>query len=124
MANSNGKTNDPDWQGFANIRLESHHRKAIKAFAESLTGDDVWGYILECLDEDYKVSFSPDYENDAIIVTLTGQGANGNPNAGYAMSQRHSDPGVAVAASLFAHREIAQRGMWIEHEYNWRDVEW
>lgn len=122
MAKDNGNNRDEDWNGFANIRLESQDRKAVKALAETMTGDDVWGYILECLDEGYKISISPDDENDAIIVTLTGTVTSVNPAT--AMSQRHSDPLVAMAASLFAHTEIADRGDWLTCVYDWRKVDW
>lgn len=120
----NGSINDPEWQGFANIRLESHHRKAVKALAASMTDQDRWGYILECLDAGYMVTVSPDVENDAVIVTLTGKGVVDNGNAGYAMSQRHSDPDVALAASKFAHEEIAERGLWVAKQYDWKQVDW
>lgn len=111
------------WNGFANIRLESQHQKAIKALAGTMTGDDVLAYILECVDDGYAVSVSPDFEHDAIIVTLTGKGDD-NVNCGYAMSQRHSDPIVALAASKFAHEELAQRELWVKFQYDWRDVSW
>ncbi len=121
MPKENANRED-DWNGFANIRLESQDRKAVKALAETMSGEDVWGYLLECLDEGYKVSISPDDENDAIIVTLTGTEKSANPYT--AMSQRHSDPLVAMAASLFAHREIADRGDWLNCVYDWRKVDW
>ena len=121
MANKN--VNGDNWQGFANIRLESQDRKAVKALAAGMTGDDVWSYVLECLDDGYQVSFAPDYEHDAVIVTLTGKGDD-NVNCGYAMSQRHSDPAVAVAASRFAHVEIAERDLWVKRQYDWKQVDW
>lgn len=121
MASQNG-SND-NWQGFANIRLESQHKKAIKALAEQMTDADRWAYVLEMLDEGYQITFAPDNANDAVIVTLTGK-YDGNRNCGWAMSQRHSDPDVALAASLFAHQEIAQRGSWVEYQDDWRKVDW
>lgn len=120
--NGNNASRDEDWNGFANIRLERQDRKAVKALAETMSAEDVVNHILECLDEGYKVSVSPDYENDAIIVTLTGTVTSVNPAT--AMSQRHSDFMVAMAASRFAHVELADRGDWFDCVHDWREVDW
>lgn len=120
MANdrSNG-----DWKGFVNVRLESHHKKAIKALRADVDGDWIEGKLLEFVSDGYQISMSPDEENDAIIWTLTGK-ASDCVNRGYSLSQRHSDPIVALVALVFAHEELAQRGSWEAVEYDWRNVDW
>lgn len=99
------------WNGFVNISLEKEHRKAIKALARGLTGEDVVNKICEYLDDGYRVSFSPDVKNEAIVVTMTGRDEE-HANSGFSFSQRHSDPMVAFAAIVFCHEELAQRGDW------------
>lgn len=99
------------WNGFVNIALEKEHRKAIKALAKGLTGEDVLNKICEYLDDGYRISFSPDTANQAIVVTMTCKD-EGNVNSGFAFSQRHSDPIVAIAAVIFCHEELGQRGSW------------
>lgn len=102
---------DNGWNGFVNIGLEKEHRKAIKALAKGLTGEDVVNKICEYLDDGYRVSFSPDIANQAIVITMTCKDED-NANSGFAFSQRHSDPIVAFAAMVFCHEELAQRGSW------------
>ena len=111
------------FNGFVNIRLESQDKKAIKVLADNTSADDHWAFILETISDGYAISISPDFENDAVIVTLTGKGDD-NVNCGFAMSQRHSDPHIALAASRFAHEQIAQRGEWGKRAYDWREVDW
>lgn len=112
-----------DWNGFVNIRLESQHKKAIKALAEASTDADWVAFILETVDDGYQLSIAPDGANDAIICTLTGKGDD-CVNRGFSMSQRHSDPMVALAALRFAHEEIGQRDVWEKVQYDWRNVDW
>lgn len=111
------------FNGFVNIRLETQDKRAIKVLAEDYTAQQNWDWICDQLGDGYALSISPDFENDAIIVTLTGKGAH-NVNSGFAMSQRHSDPNVALAALRFAHDEIAERGEWGKRAYDWRDTDW
>ena len=112
-----------DWRGFVNIRLESQHKKAVKALRASIDGDWIEGKLLEFVSDGYQFSMSPDVENDAIICTLTGK-TDDCTNCGFSLSQRHSDPLVALAALVFAHEEIAQRGIWEAVQYDWRNVDW
>ena len=104
MADNNG------WNGFVNINLGPEHRKAIKALAKSMKDKDIVGKLLEYVSDGYRVSFSPDDRNDAVVVTMTGK--EGSANAGYSFSQRHSDPMVALAAVVFCHEELCDRGSW------------
>lgn len=117
MANGDG------WLGFVNIRLETEHKKAIKAYAEALDGDTILAELIELIDDGYQVSLSPDKENASIIATLTGKDGD-CVNSGYSMSQRHDDPVVAVAALLFAHKELAQRDAWVKVQYDWQKTDW
>lgn len=116
-------SNGDGWLGFVNIRLESEHKKAIKALASTLDGDSILTEFLELVDDGYQVSISPDKANDAIIVTLTGK-ESGCVNCGYSMSQRHDDPVVAMAAVLFAHKELAERDLWEKVQYDWQKTDW
>lgn len=115
--------NGDDWQGFVNIRLDAAHKKAIKTLRESMADELFFAEMVELVDDGYQVSLSPDKENDAIIATLTGKECE-NGNRGYSMSQRHDDPYVALAALLFAHKELAQRDAWEKVAYDWRRTDW
>lgn len=110
------------WQGFINIRLQQEHRKQIKALAKGMKPNEAFDKLNEWADDGYKVTVSRDHENGATIISLTGNGDG--PNSGYTMSQRHVDPIVAVAAMVFAHEELAQRGAWEDAQLDWRNDEW
>lgn len=98
------------WNGFVNVDLEKEHRKQIKALAKSFTGEDVVNKLCEYLDDGYRISFSPDEKNSAIVVTATGK--EGSKNVGFSVSFRHADPIIAFCCFVFAHEELAQRGDW------------
>ena len=114
---------DNGWNGFVNIRLEKHHKDAVKALVKSNDAADLVAWLSTLGDDGYKFTLTPDLEHGAVIATLIGTEAAG-PNAGFAMSQRHADPVVACWALFFAHEELAQRDAWDDVAYDWRESDW
>jgi hypothetical protein len=115
--------NGSGFGGFVNIRLESHHKKEIKEEAQKIDDAGLFVWLCEMADDGYKFSLSPDEENGAMIATLVGSSCIGD-NMSLAMSQRHSDPRIAVVALRYAHKTIAGGQSWEAVAYDWREVDW
>lgn len=109
-----------EWRGFVNIALFDQDKKAIKRLAAE--NGDVWALIDDLLQSGYKITFSPDFENDCVTVSLTGWHDMTKPNDGLTMTQRHADPRVAFLAALFVHMEKTG-GEWEKFDGS-EDVEW
>lgn len=122
MTSKNG-TNKAEWEAFVNIRLETNHKKEIKDRVEKLALDDLLLWLFERVDDGYKITLSPDFDNGAVVATMTGA-TKDNRNAGLSMSQRHADPIVALVAMRYAHDVIASGGEWEQAQWDWKDVEW
>lgn len=106
------------WVGFSNVRLEQHHKKAIKA--AKMTKDEALVWVAEMAEDGYKVTISHDFENGAFLVSLTGKEGE---NAGLTMTQRHADILTALKAAHYAHVEICAK-VWpkpgeSQYSYDW-----
>lgn len=109
-----------EWRGFVNIPLFSQDKKAIKKM--SAENGDVWALIDDILGSGYKVTFTRDFENDCVIVSLTGWDEMTKPNDGLTMTQRHADPRIAFLAALHVHMEKTG-GEWEKYDGQ-EDVDW
>lgn len=83
------------WAGFVNVYLAKTEKQSCKD--NQLSNDQIYELILNLTEMGYKVSQSWSEPGGFFTVTCYGQLAD-NPNAGLAMSLKHSDLVIAFTA--------------------------
>jgi hypothetical protein len=115
MAENNG------WHGFVNVDLTAADKKAIKA--KKLSIEELFAWLAVEVAAGYRFGFGHDADRECYIATLTAKGLD-NINAGYSMSQRHSNAETAIKALWYAH-EIKMERNWAgapkqeQLQFNW-----
>jgi hypothetical protein len=101
------------WQGFVELPLSRVDKERLAALGDE-DYPDVGTFLLEVLDDGYKVSFVKDERHSCVIATLTGKG-DGCVNAGYSLSGRGPDLPGAILVLHFKHLVICESGIWVQH---------
>lgn len=109
------------WQGFVSVVLNKQEKKRAKD--DKLTSDQAIKFILEASELGYKVSVAYEADHNFYTVTLYGN-ITDNPNAGYAMSIRHSDMLVCFAAYHYLFEEQGLELAWSERWDTANDTDW
>jgi hypothetical protein len=116
--NSGGKV---VWQGFVNVYLTKQEKEVIRAhpldYAAALQ------FIADAATSGYKFSGSYAEEGGFYTATLYGNRA-GTPNAGWAMSLRHSDFLTALSALHYVLAEDGWNSDWSERFTTASDNDW
>lgn len=95
--------------GFVNVYLSKEDKDAIR---ENLLPDlSIVEFIQQANELDYKFSSSQSADGKTYTCTLYGA-LTSNPNAGLAMSLRHSDFVVAISALSWVLREEGMKSSW------------
>jgi len=115
------KTGKVKWQGFVNIYLTPQDKIAIKA--ELMQEEEVLHFLDQMACNGYKVSTSYSPSGGFFSVTLYGNHVE-NPNAGWAMTLRHSDLLTAYTALSFAHEHKSDLGDWVGKEESKDELDW
>lgn len=109
------------WQGYVNVYLSKEDKNHVKH--NLLTDAAAIEFLLEAAENGYKFSCSYSNTGSFHTVTLYGNTA-GTPNAGWAMSLRHSDFLTALSA---LHHVVGQDGWksdWSERFTTVTDNDW
>lgn len=99
------------WQGFVNVYLSGAEKQQIRK--EVFGADWYFQFIETVTAAGYKLSVSYSEAGGFYSVTLTGQ-YEGRPNAGVAMSLKHSELDVAFTALWWCLEQAGLNGDWAE----------
>lgn len=100
-----------EWKGFVNVYLNSQEKAYIKD--NQLDELGIVHLIQRLADSNYKFSCSYSIGGGFYTVTAYGNTPD-NPNAGWAMSLKHSDFIVALTALNHCLEEAGDKGDWGE----------
>lgn len=99
------------WKGFVNVSLSQQERRTI---SDNLLGaEECFQFLMDVVEDGYKVSLSYSIPEDVHTVSLTGI-YQGRPNAGLTMSMRHRDFDKALTAVKWCYDEAGKNGSWEE----------
>ena len=99
------------FQGFVSVNLNKEERTAVKEMV--LTDGGTVEFFTQAAEMGYKVSVSFSDKGEFYTVTLYGNHSD-NKNAGYAMSMRHKDMLVCIAAFYFLFSDTGMDESWEE----------
>ncbi len=99
------------FQGFVSVNLNKEERVAVKEM--ELTDGQIIEFWTHAAELGYKVSVSFSDKGEFYTVTLYGNHSE-NKNAGYAMSMRHKDMLVCIAAFYFLFADTSMGESWGE----------
>lgn len=100
-----------EWQGFVNVYLNSQEKQYIKE--NELDDNGLIDLVQRLADSNYKFSCSFSDRGGFYTVTAYGNTPD-NPNAGWAMSLKHSDFRIAMTALNHCLQEAGEKGSWAE----------
>jgi len=106
---------------FLTLKLTSQDREKFDVWAKEGT-KKTWPMLRELYEGGYKVSISPDFNNQCVIVSLTGTD-NSTHNVGYCMTSRAEDVQEAILIACYKHFVMADGADWEavagKNEDNW-----
>lgn len=106
--------------GFVNIQLNTERKKAFAKWGKSW--EDVITLFSELVLDDYRVSFAPANDGNAVQVSLTCRDKQ-DPNAGYCMTSRAPTWQDALTVAMWKHYDLCQRD-WTEYVESSFDDDW
>lgn len=110
-ARKNGlKEHSGGWIGFVDIVLTQEQKEELGQNYRMPDGR-LLDFLVEVLEQGYKLSFSPDELHQCVIATLTGKSPD-CVNVGYSLSARGPSLIGSIEAIAFKHLEICKGGRW------------
>ncbi len=97
------------WQGFVNVYLNQQEKELIRS--EELSDEEALVFLADMALTGYKVSLSYSPSGKFFTASLTGA-YEGQPNAGFCMSLKHSSPNVAITALSHCVESAGKDGDW------------
>jgi hypothetical protein len=113
MSKKNGsrkKRQRADWKGYVNVYLSDDEKKRIKDEDAGLDELMLWAAGMVSLG--YRFTLSWDDYSDCFKAQMSGDFVDLGDNAGKAISFRHVEPEIAIAALRYAIDELFGRGDW------------
>jgi hypothetical protein len=107
QGSSNGKR--VEWRGFIDIDLTDVDKTYVREM--SLEADDVFGIIVELVNDGNKLTISNDASHNSYVVAITCQIPD-DPNAGLTLNGRGSTLEKAVNSLWYKHSSLAEGGAW------------
>lgn len=109
------------WLGFVSVTLNKQEKRRAKE--KQVSDERIHKFIIEAAQLGYKLSVAYEADQNFFTVTLYGNIVD-NPNAGYAMSIRHSDLLVCFSAFHYLFEETGLDADWSErwdtaNAYDW-----
>lgn len=99
-----------DWNGYVNF----HPTETDKQEVLRLLGSSAWSpfdALGDLVADGYSVSFAWDDKSSCFRLAVTGKG-DGNPNKGYTLSLRHTDPEKLLGMAFHYVRTVCDGGRW------------
>lgn len=112
MAKRNASSQKVTWKGFINVHLTKSDKAVIRD--NPLSDARIIDFITKRAQDGYKVSLSYSERGGFYTVTVYGNETT-NINAGYALSIRHSDFGVAYTALNYVLDQCGDAESWEDH---------
>lgn len=109
------------WAGFVNVYLSPSEKKQVSENLLDVAG--IFHTIQRIVDDDYKLSITYTDGGGFYTVTVYGQWSD-RPNAGMAMSMRHSQLDVAMTALAWCLDECGPGGDWSDRFSTVDDHDW
>lgn len=94
-----------DWGGFINIRLTDEHKAAFEAWLPE-NKNNVVPALEDLAARGMKIAFSYDAENEATVVTFTGNLTSGKPDR-WCVTTRAGSLAECLALAVWKHYVVA-----------------
>lgn len=108
------------WNGFFNYALSDEERAGIRKLVDGKQAPEVGKYVLEMLEQNYKLSITFNESASVFVCSCTGKA--GNLNEGWTFTLSHVQFDVAVMGVWFVCSTIFDWGEWPVEENN--AVDW